>query len=200
MNCWHTSPSKIAFKKGGGYSQQNYLFRRHHLTSHGSAGLAPKMQSWKVKDDEDCIVGLVVFVFSENPKRWHFFFSKRMQQQFNNRVLKKKFSKKKIGAPVLMKQGLTVKRLEQPPSLSKAMVGCRQRTTTSLAFSICSSLIRWSSASRRASRACNLLKECLTRGQNNQYNNANVYYFIQVTQQSQPKSWRKSNKNWNLDF
>lgn len=199
MNCWHTSPSKIAFKKGGGYSQQNYLFRRHHLTSHGSAGLAPKMQSWKVKDDEDCIVGLVVFFFGK-PKEVTFFFQNGCNNNSTTGCWKKKLLKKKIGAPVLMKQGLTVKRLEQPPSLSKAMVGCRQRTTTSLAFSICSSLIRWSSASRRASRACNLLKECLTRGQNNQYNNANVYYFIQVTQQSQPKSWRKSNKNWNLDF
>lgn len=140
------------------------------------------------------------FFFSENPKRWLFFFQNGCNNNSTTGCWKKKLLKKKIGAPVLMKQGLTVKRLEQPPSLSKAMVGCRQRTTTSLAFSICSSLIRWSSASRRASRACNLLKECLTRGQNNQYNNANVYYFIQVTQQSQPKSWRKSNKNWNLDF
>ena len=93
------------------------------------------MQSWKVKDDEDCIVGLVFF--SENPKRWHVFF----QNGCNNNSTTgcwKDFSKKK-GAPVLMKQD------------------------TSLAFSICSSLIRWSSASRRASRACNLLKECLAR-------------------------------------
>lgn len=103
-------------------------------------------------------------VFSENPKRWHLFF-KTDATTCNNRVLER-LLKKKNGPPVLMKHWLTVKRPEQPPSLSKAMVGCRQRTTTSLAFSICSSLIRWSSASRRASRACNLLKECLARGEN----------------------------------
>lgn len=137
-------------------------------------------------------------VFFRKTQRGDMFFSKRMQQQFNNRMLERLLIKKK--------------KEKRRSRAHEAGTHCKKAGTTlwgagkELPLPWPSVLARHSSVDLAlraglpgpATYWKNVLQGVKTC-ENNQYNNANIYYFIQVTQQSQPKRWRNSNKFWNLD-